>query len=1742
MRRFFTQATLALLTFTGAGGVAQAWADGIVASTAESPKWYRMYTPNRGTRAVTSNGTASPLTGTTITVGSGYTRGQLWRFEESGSNTYHIVSYDGLYISPTGTANNTGFTPVSEKPSTGWNINAITDMSDLYTIVQGSNQFNQTESSHSYQVFNWGSGSTTTDSGCQYRFEEVDLTDLSDLTLSSASVSSGLQTFAPSQVNATLLSFTPTLTGVTGSYPALKSAQISFAGDSVDMTAFDTLKVWRTTDKNFATAKGTGTLVAQVVKPTSTSVNFTFDKSEQLGLVTYNYYVTASLSKDAKVGTTMDAVLDNLGYTIDNTEKTLTLGTNPEGVGYVYTQSSIPFRCYEKDSHYWRIPAMVTLRHQKETSKNGRVVVMADMRFNHNSDLNAHIDVYSRYSDDQGKTWSTPELAAGSTEDHKLTKYTGSSTPGFGDAALVETKSGKIVAIMASGNSYWSSTAASPIEPFIVTSTDGGETWTDPKSLYEAVYTNATYAEGTLNGTFAGSGRGLMLERQQDSTRNGRILFAMSHRLTGTSAIQEYIIYSDDEGETWKMSTQSAYSGGDESKLVELADGTVMISVRQGGNRGFNKSTDGGLTWGAQSTNSTISGNACNGDILYYNKHLLVHSYVNNSSRKNVSVAVSYDDGATWTNQRAICVPASAYSTLDVTSDNEVAIFYEDASCTDGYNLVYAKFPITWVAPDINSLCQTALDAAVTKAKAVVALGSYTEVASSTSGQVDSKYVTQLNELLTKASSTTLTDDEKDNLTDSLTKYTTLAYTSQCAVDGYDSSTAFNIKSLQQVNGVDAYLSTSCTPINFLTSAQWYVIPTGTSYQVYIKDASTGKYLYRNGNQLGTQTAAYAWNLKKSSDNTYYNIQSTSNGQSYICIDVTGANTGLKAYNFYSQAGSTQWSTKFVITPESSKLNISSTTTAPADLTAGYYVIDTKVKGSTGPLKHTPDGSFKFPQDASVSYDKVNSEEYVWYVTKTDNGLVLQNASTGGFIPADATQGQNMTTATTQDKAAVLGYTTDGITDSYKLNDNACVLYQRQYKVNNNALYVNANGTKGAAHLSYWNATGGNVVDDNSIQVQFAFHPVTGYASSNITKAVAVKVTDTDKSETYSAVTSGNKISGTADMDISYWYDGTMGATYEESDLTVSATNATFTITGYSEPKLNTSTLPFELSTEESPVWYTINFRNSTSNYLVHQAVSDNNMSSKYTLTNAGSASYSRFLGALWAFVEDSYGVKLLNKQTGKYVKATNSNNAKATLTTASDATVFIGIANTNTGFSLKIKDTEKGFMGDHASNCFGTWTGTTYDTMKNDGGSNFTVTKVDASSDILNVGKTAITTDLTAKKAAQTTDNYLRVDYDKALSNVSSATVSSFSELEALYDLQPAAPEANAYYRLVSASGLTKKYLSSANVCVGTDGKLLTAYNANNNLDRSVTRVDADGALAPQLFTLEGSNGTFKIRNANNASLLGNTGGSQIDYPTLDSWAGTYTLTAKPNLSFSDTSLSNDGESMFLLSVGGKYANATSDDNSTLTFSTDANDAKNYWRVERISEVPVSISSALYATVAFPFAVKLPEDSNVKAYYGTTASNGCLTLKEFADGIIPANTGAVLQADEATTVNLEITTTETTVENKLSAATAERTGFETKSTYVLALDDDDTACFLLSELTCVPANKAYLALDHYDAQSGQASALAFHFGEQDDITGIDTTTTESTPQRYYDLQGHPVLYPSHGIYINSAGEKVLIP
>ena len=147
--------------------------------------------------------------------------------------------------------------------------------------------------------------------------------------------------------------------------------------------------------------------------------------------------------------------------------------------------------------------------------------------------------------------------------------------------------------------------------------------------------------------------------------------------------------------------------GGDEAKVVELADGRILMSIRHGGNRWYNISNDGGVTWQANpSTWYDITAPACNGDIIRYSsvndggdKNRILHSVPTGTDRKNVTVFVSYDEGQTWPTSRCIVPYSSAYSSLCILPDNTIGIYVEEDFYTgkDNYSTVFYNFSLEWL-------------------------------------------------------------------------------------------------------------------------------------------------------------------------------------------------------------------------------------------------------------------------------------------------------------------------------------------------------------------------------------------------------------------------------------------------------------------------------------------------------------------------------------------------------------------------------------------------------------------------------------------------------------------------------------------------------------------------------------------------------------------------------------------------------------------------------------------------------------------------------------------------------------------------------------------------------------------------------------------------------------------------------------------------------------------------------------
>lgn len=817
-----------------------------------------------------------------------------WTFTDAGDGKFYMQNYGTKqYLNTTSNKNTT----MAETASTKYTIESLGQ--GAFNIKPEGNNPLHAQNDNSVIVV-WAGGLNTASA---WKFVEVSESDrTAPTTFSGVTGYSGTQTYRPGQKDQVLMKFVASVTpGWTDDNFTANSVTLNLGATKA--TDLESVKVYTSANDDFvsngqrsATLVGTASAITDNVVTVNFTDGVTFKENQR-------FYVTADIKSDAKVGNKFDVAITGLTY---NTDKTATITSgNPEGQGVIYKVQSAPFQPYDLGSHYWRIPAMVVLHHQKgeNASKNGRVVTMADNRFDHNGDLPNHIDVYERHSDDNGATWSTHKMVVGTEADHALV----GGGHGFGDVSLVECASGKIVAIMVGGPGYFQSTPSNPIVPTIITSTDGGDTWSTPRTLTNELY-KTTYKEGAVQGSFAGSGRGLMLQRQKDKQLNGRIMFAMSHRF-GKNNVQEYIIYSDDEGNTWKFSTQSAYSGGDESKLVELADGTVMISVRQGGQRGYNKSTDGGVTWGTQAKWADINGNACNGDILYVNKHVMLHSYPNDGKRKNVTIKASFDGGKSWSSPYVVCAPSSCYSTMDVTKDGDIAIFYEDNACSTGFVLNYVVLPTSFIYK--GNLSQEAFKSVQASAQVILDKGAgYETIETAKAGEFSKASVDALKALLPTAEKLAkMSDDEIDALCPQVEAAIAAVLSTTCIVDGQSNETTYTISTFENINSTaPKYIEKNATAVDN-TTYEWRLVPSATTPgQVYIQGKDESNYLTRSGNALAVATTAQPWNIVKG-DGQYWHFKSTVNGGSYLVVNLTNG----KFDYWKDTAGNATWSTKFVL-------------------------------------------------------------------------------------------------------------------------------------------------------------------------------------------------------------------------------------------------------------------------------------------------------------------------------------------------------------------------------------------------------------------------------------------------------------------------------------------------------------------------------------------------------------------------------------------------------------------------------------------------------------------------------------------------------------------------------------------------------------------------------------------------------------------------------------------------------------
>jgi sialidase-1 len=299
------------------------------------------------------------------------------------------------------------------------------------------------------------------------------------------------------------------------------------------------------------------------------------------------------------------------------------------------------------DTHTFRIPAIVT-------ATKGVLIAACDARRKSAADLMQQrtIDIVYRRSEDNGQTWSPLAVLA-------RQEGGGCSDPSL----LVDRITGDIFCFY----NYMVHDKASKEFRFLVQkSTDHGQTWNPPVDFTDQV----AKPQWKESFKFVTSGRGIQ-------TRDGLLLHdfvRVGHGVT--------LFGSRDHGASWQALADIA--PGDESKVVELPDGDWLVNSRyRPGQRYVHRSSDRGKTW--QSAAVDLPDPRCNAGILQYTSQrdgyerdrLLFCNACANDARKNLTVRISYDCGATWSGGKVIDAGPSAYSEMTILRDGRIGVLYE---------------------------------------------------------------------------------------------------------------------------------------------------------------------------------------------------------------------------------------------------------------------------------------------------------------------------------------------------------------------------------------------------------------------------------------------------------------------------------------------------------------------------------------------------------------------------------------------------------------------------------------------------------------------------------------------------------------------------------------------------------------------------------------------------------------------------------------------------------------------------------------------------------------------------------------------------------------------------------------------------------------------------------------------------------------------------------------------------------
>jgi sialidase-1 len=325
----------------------------------------------------------------------------------------------------------------------------------------------------------------------------------------------------------------------------------------------------------------------------------------------------------------------------------------------------------------FRIPAIIT-------SAKGTLLAFAEARRSGCGDA-GDIDLVVKRSIDGGKTWGAMNIV---WDD-------GENTCG-NPAPVLDRKTGNIILLSTwnLGTDHESQiingTSKDSRRVFVLSSNDDGLNWSKAREITTDVKKPdwTWYATGPCNG----------IQIRSKKYRD-RLVIPCDHIEAGTKKYYSHTIHSDDGGQTWKLGGTTPQDQVNECTVAELPGGNLLLNMRNYTNvrvRQNSTSKDGGETWSALNQDTTLIEPVCQASMIWYDhksrKQFLAFSNpASQTSRTNMTVRFSDDQGKTWAKKFVLHEGPAAYSNLVVLPNGNLACLYEAGKLSAYEGIVFKE-------------------------------------------------------------------------------------------------------------------------------------------------------------------------------------------------------------------------------------------------------------------------------------------------------------------------------------------------------------------------------------------------------------------------------------------------------------------------------------------------------------------------------------------------------------------------------------------------------------------------------------------------------------------------------------------------------------------------------------------------------------------------------------------------------------------------------------------------------------------------------------------------------------------------------------------------------------------------------------------------------------------------------------------------------------------------------------------